>query len=135
MLGTSSTPSPPQMSLNEKSGHSLTAPARKLGEFPLSQELRLLELPLTSPEMPAKGRSAGLLLQGSIYSAGTGKRPQHAHTHPLPHDLGTSAEGGKETQKDFQKIPFFKLSIFIIKIITSLVKVQMLQHGVKTPLE
>lgn len=29
----------------------------------------------------------------------------------------------------------FKLSIFIIKIITSLVKVQMLQHGVKTPLE
>lgn len=31
--------------------------------------------------------------------------------------------------------PLFKLSIFIIKIITSLVKVQMLQHGVKTPPE
>lgn len=108
MPGTPSIPSPPQMSLNEKSGStaSLTAPARKLGEFPLSQELRLLELPLTSPEMPAKGRSAGLLLQGSIYPAGTGKRPQHAHTHPLPHDLGTSAEGGKETQRDFQKYHF-----------------------------
>lgn len=33
------------------------------------------------------------------------------------------------------KKPLLKLSIFIIKIITSLVKVQMLQHGVKTPLE
>lgn len=42
---------------------------------------------------------------------------------------------GVARKQKLPKIPLFKLSIFIIKIITSLVKVQMLQHGVKTPLE
>lgn len=56
---------------------------------------------------------------------------QRAHpTHPT-----SWAVAFKALRKQISKILVFKLSIFIIKIITSLVKVQMLQHGVKTPLE
>lgn len=69
---------------------------------------------------------------------GVGKEP---HRTAALRQAGGSADrhlhsiqgGGKS--REFQKRWVFELSIFIIKIITSLVKVQMLQHGVKTPLE
>lgn len=71
-----------------------------------------------------------LPLQCFIYPARAGKRP----TRP-PHPTIQATAFKAVRKPGISKILVFKLSIFIIKIITSLVKVQMLQHGVKTPLE
>lgn len=125
-------PSPLQMSLGMKSSSSrtknLTTPARRSGNF-LSSATEAPRAALSFTWQKAGGKSARLLLQGSAYPAGD-REERHI---PSPPRLMSWAPALKVVRNS--TVLVFKLSIFIIKIITSLVKVQMLQHGVKTPLE
>lgn len=69
------------------------------------QELQPPDQPLASPEMLAKGQDLqGCSCKVSFTLQGQG-RETNMHP-PSPRDLGTSAEGGKETERDFQKYWF-----------------------------
>lgn len=95
-------------------------PSQKLGEFPQEQQL------LASPGRRQEGGLQGCSCKKFLTLQETGNRD----LCPRPVFWASVLKVVRNST-----ILVFKLSIFIIKIITSLVKVQMLQHGVKTPLE